>query len=169
MKTLNLLFVVALSMALFSCQNGSTASNSDPRIKGQKQGGNVCEPESQIMSGNLAGKFAGNIVSGEVVKKGDPDDKSAVMLLSENSLCTAVPIGPNILLTAAHCVGDDPTKLIAAFYPSLSCESGFDITKNSIRVIKIARNNGYNMDLGVDQRTDDIALVFLKSNISTTY
>ncbi len=150
------------SLTLFACNHDQSANKVNPKANEKKSPG-VCVAEKILM--------APNIVRGTVVNKGDPEEKSVVMLLGiENgSICTAAPIAKDVLVTAAHCVGDDPALLAAAFYPSLSCESGFNITKNTIRVSKISKHSGYDMNTAVADRKDDIALVFLKSNIPDGY
>ncbi|MGZ3727551.1 MAG: S1 family peptidase [Pseudobdellovibrio sp.] len=126
-----------------------------------RKGFSFCTPEAELL--------ASGIVKGDIVQKGDADDKSAVMLLGANSLCTAAPIGQDVLLTAAHCVGDDASVMQAAFYPSMSCESGFNITKYSIGVSRVVKHPGYDTSLPVEKRVNDIALVFLKSKIPDGY
>jgi secreted trypsin-like serine protease len=149
-------------MTLFGCDQKSP-SQATPRPQEKGHGSVVCEPEKSLIPTNIVG--------GTVVEKGQPDDKTVVMLLDlkQGSICTAAPIGDNVLITAAHCVDDDYSQLVAAFYPTLSCEGGFDVTKKSIRVSRIARHSGYNMSLPVADRTDDIALVFLRSRIPDGY
>jgi secreted trypsin-like serine protease len=151
-----------ISMTLFGCDQYKPANKGEPRPQ-QKSRTGVCEPQKALVPTNIVG--------GTVVQKGQPDDKTVVMLLdlNEGTICTAAPIGPNVLLTAAHCVGDDYSQLVASFYPTLSCEEGFDVTKKSIRVSRVARHSGYNMSLPVAERTDDIALVFLRANVPDGY
>ena len=159
MRDFKFLLILVTSLTLFSCE-GSRSTGGEPRANQKKVAG-VCEKEADLM--------AAGIVHGDVVNKGDPDDKNVVMILSANTICTAAPITDGVLVTAAHCVTGDPAGMVAVFYPSLSCESGFDITKYSIRISKIARHSGYDLSVPVDQRTDDIALVFLKSSIPAGY
>lgn len=150
------------SLTLFACNQDQSAHKVNPRAHEKKSPG-VCVAEKILM--------APNIVGGTVVNRGDGDEKTVVMLLGleTGSICTAAPIAKDVLLTAAHCVGDDPNVLAAAFYPSISCESGFNITKHTIRVARVAKHAGYDLKTQVADRKDDIALVFLKQDIPTGY
>lgn len=120
-----------------------------------------CLPESRLL--------AAGIVRGEVVKKGDPDDKTVVLLLTGNSICTASPIADDVLVTAAHCVDGDPQKVLGVFHPSLSCESGYEASKHAIKAVKVSRHLGYDESKEVESRSDDIALIFLESKIPAGY
>jgi hypothetical protein len=104
-----------------------------------------------------------------VVKKGDPDDKTVVLLLTGNSICTASPIGDDILITAAHCVDGDPDKVLAVFHPSLACESGYEASQHAIKAARVIKHLGYDESKKVEDRSDDIALIFLKSKIPAGY
>jgi secreted trypsin-like serine protease len=150
------------SLTLFACNQDQSAHRVDPKAREKKSPG-VCVAEKILM--------APNIVGGELVNKGDGDEKTVVMLmgLESGSICTAAPIAKDVLVTAAHCVGEDPNVLAAAFYPSISCESGFNMTKHTLRVSRIARHSGYDLSIPVDKRKDDIALVFLKQDIPIGY
>lgn len=162
MKFYRLALYFIFSLTLFACNQDQSAHNSNPKAR-QKGSPGVCVAEKILM--------APNIVGGTVVNKGDGDDKTVVMLigLENGSICTAAPIAKDVLITAAHCVGEDPNVLAAAFYPSMSCESGFNITKHTIRISRVARHTGYDLQTPVAERKDDIALVFLKHDIPSGY
>lgn len=162
MKFYRIAMHFVFSLTLFACGQNQPASNSSPRAN-EKGTPGVCVPEKVLM--------APNIVGGNIVNKGDADDKTVVLLINseKGSICTAAPIAKDVLLTAAHCVGENPAELAAAFYPSYSCESGFNISRHAIKVAKIARHTGYDMTKKVEDRTDDVALVFLRSNIPEGY
>lgn len=143
----------------WGCQD--SRNSTDPKARDLKKPYAVCASESELM--------ATGIVNGNIVNKDDVDSNAVVLLLSANSLCTAAPIAPDILLTAAHCVSDDPKEIVAAFYPSMSCESGFNITKHSIRVARIAKHTGYDVSQPIESRSHDVAIIFLKQSIPKNY
>lgn len=147
-------------MTLFACGSNS-GPGARPKAAPDFKVFGQCLPESRLL--------AAGIVRGEVVKKGDPDDKTVVLLLTGNSICTASPIADDVLLTAAHCVDGDPEKVLGVFHPSLACESGYEASKHSIKATKVIKHLGYDESKKVEERTDDIAIIFLESKIPAGY
>lgn len=159
MRRLKNVMIGLVSFTLLACHSGKNSSAPRPPVN--QKGSGVCVPEANLL--------AKGIVKGEIVKKEDSDSKTVHMLLSGSQICTAAPIGDNVILTAAHCVSDNPKESVAAFHVSLSCESGFNATKHTIRAKKVVKHPGYDASLKVEERTGDIALVFLESKIPETY
>lgn len=129
----------------------------------QKQ---VCFPESELMSAG--------IVAGQKISQANPDSKKVVMLISDNELCTASAITPQVLITAAHCIAGPESKSYAIPYSAMSCESGFDLRVNRIQVDKFIVHPEFKT---VDADTaatksavqNDIALVILKDRLPSDY
>ncbi len=117
--------------------------------------------------------MAPNIVGGTRVKVGDADQKMAVLMIGAKSesleFCTANAIGRRVLLTAAHCIDAEVVKYSIALYPSITCESGFKAQRNLVAVQAVARHDGYNESLEIQDRQDDIALIFLKDDLPSDY
>jgi len=137
------------------------------------QGPLKCVPEKQLL--------AANIVGGQTVEANSTDSHKVVILYSsindkDGELCTATPVALNVLLTAAHCVDKaDAAQSFAAFYTSLSCESGFDVRKNAIKVTSFKIHPDYQR---IDESSDkasaegtqsDLALVFLETIVPAQY
>ena len=148
-------------VSILSCDNGSKAGEKLPPAKQSDQARN-CIPEAELMAGGITG--------GTLVKQGDNDAKTVMMVVSNGELCTASAISDRVLLTAAHCVATGKKEnTFAAFYASLSCESGFNRNTNSIGVTKIVVHEDYNSGVEADVTSGDIALVFLDSKIPEGY
>lgn len=150
-----------MCVTLFACgSNPGPSARNKPGAPDFKAFGQ-CLPESRLL--------AAGIVRGEVVKKGDPDDKAVVLLLTGNSICTASPIADDVLLTAAHCVDGNAESVLGVFHPSLACESGYEASKHAIKAKKVIKHLGYDESKEVEQRSDDIAIIFLESKIPAGY
>lgn len=143
----------------------SSASDSSEKPKFNQQG--TCISEESLEG----------IVGGQKVGKYDADSNRVVMLLSESAdgiqLCTAAPIAPDVLLTAAHCVVDtDSNSKIKAFATtSATCESGFNRVTQGIDADAVVFHENYRSVEKSDLKgvKSDIALVFLKSSLPAQY
>lgn len=155
-------FIAIISVfLLMACQPNSRNANQSNRPK-QNATEKSCFPEADLMS-------VQNIVGGQLVQQKDSDAKFVFLLRAQNQLCTAVAIGPNVVLTAAHCVTDSLENTYASFYTSLSCESGYNKNFHTINAEKVIIHEDYNRNLSPDEATADIALIFLKANIPEGY
>ncbi len=159
-------FILLITSAfIFSCQGKSNASDDGEGRPRKLTTDQKCVPEADLL--------AKNIVRGEKVNKNDIDEKTAVLLLGFKSnsveLCTANAIGKRVLLTAAHCLQPGIEKYAVALYPSLSCESGFDATKNLVKVQKVVRHAGYDDNGDIETGSNDIGLIFLNEDLPEDY
>lgn len=156
----NLLLLSLTAVILSSCNSSSDSGEKVPLAPSGK-----CVPESSLEG----------IVGGQKVGQYDYDSTKVVMLLTESGsdveLCTASPIAPDVLLTAAHCVTSTASATKAYTTASATCESGFDRFSDGIGVQAVEIHEGY---VGVETATmnavkSDVALVFLKSSLPTYY
>ncbi len=120
------------------------------------------------------------IVGGEKVQLNSPDVEKAVMLLvkgnvtDENGktksttwLCAASIISPHVLLTAAHCIGDD---IGVIFHPGISCESGFKAETDVRKATRGIKNPDYKeSEKGTTNLSNDIAIVILPDPVPARY
>lgn len=164
MSYLKITFLAVFSFALFACDTGSSVNNKAPGSR-KLDASKGCFNESDLM--------AGNIVGGTRVNVGDADQKVAVLMIGAKSeslvFCTANAIGRRVLLTAAHCIDTTVAKYSIALYPSITCESGFKAQRNLVAVQTVVRNGGYDESLEIQDRQDDIALIFLKDDLPADY
>ncbi|MEQ1722657.1 MAG: trypsin-like serine protease [Pseudobdellovibrio sp.] len=162
MKLLKI-FVLCLSLILSACNGGKKSSSSpDPQINNKKADpARSCVPEDELL--------ARNIIAGQLVQQNDPDSKMVLMIHSNGQLCTATAIRKNVILTAAHCIGGGVDVTFAAFYSSLSCESGYNKYEHRQKVSKIYIHEEYRASAPADQMTGDIALVILQGEIPSGY
>lgn len=154
------MLMLSLTLIMTACNSGS-GSGDKPKLNPA----GACIPEA-----NLEG-----IVGGEKVGQYDYDANKVVMLLSESSdgveLCTAAPIAPDVLLTAAHCITASASNTKAFATTSATCESGFDRLSQGIVAEAVVVNENY---VGVENSSlssvkSDVALVFLKSSLPNYY
>lgn len=149
MKVLSLSLSMVASLGILS---GCTSSD------------NAKAPVSCVPASKMDG-----IVGGNKVTSADPLSKRVVMLLSkkgeDGSTCTGTPIAPNLILTAAHCV-KNVDAVVAIFHTDITCESGFDINKQSIAAADFITHANYSEN---DKGVNDLAVVKLKSNIPSDY
>lgn len=155
---------IALTCLIFllaACGAGRNSSTPQPRA-GQFERA-TCVPESELL--------ARGIVGGTQVQPSDNDSKLVAMLYSNNSICTAVIIADNALLTAAHCLAGDASNTKVIFHPSISCESGFNVNQHAVGVKKLIKHENYSADLsdGGINSTADIGLVILNEPVPDGY
>lgn len=154
-------FLSIYSLFINSCSSKSSEVKKNEKVYTQ------CIPASDLLSRGIVG--------GNLVNQQDIDAKRVVMLYSSSvddkgELCTAAPIAADVLLTAAHCVNGPAAKAWVGYYTSISCESGFKISENSMPVSEMVVNPQYDTKVSqVDERTGDVALVFLKYAIPQGY
>ncbi|MBO9665499.1 MAG: trypsin-like serine protease [Bdellovibrio sp.] len=74
----------------------------------------ACAPNS---NNNVANTQGEQIVGGDKVERGSDVIRSTVALYDtkEHALCSGTLIAPDLVLTAGHCVGADPSKMIVFF------------------------------------------------------
>lgn len=114
--------------------------------------------------------MATGIIGGQKVQKTDPDSNLAVLIMADDGICTASAIRDNVLLTAAHCFNKDKVKSVSAiFYPSISCESGYDKRIHSIPAMAVVVNEDFNPNVQIDKTSGDVALIFLSEKIPSGY
>lgn len=154
-STMSLLAV----MALASCKGGTAASTPAPDVKQ-----NGCVSESDLMKSGIVG--------GQKVSNADVDSKKVVLLFAQDdddktSICTATPIAPNILLTAAHCISK---KHFVVYNSSISCESGFSAKQHVGGVIAAIKHQDWDENSKSEGNTaKDVAIVILQGNIPSSY
>lgn len=152
MRNLSLsFFAVTFYLAsLTGCSQPDGASNNE--------GAKGCIPASR----------ANGIVGGARVSATDTLAKKVVLLVSSNkdgtSLCTGAAIGPDLILTAAHCV-KNVDKTLAVFSNDLSCESGINVSRDGVPVVQTVVHEGYT---GRAAR-DDLAILKIQKNIPADY
>jgi trypsin len=161
--TLKKLFLLVLiSAAAFSCDTSSKSSDGDTRGNQAGRPARSCIPESELI--------APNILQGVKVKPEDSDSKAVVLVFNKSQICTGAAIADNVILTAAHCVVDGNSSSVRVFfYPSMSCESGFNLKKHSMSVAKLFVHEEYDPNLEADKTRGDIALVVLSEKIPEGY
>ena len=143
---MNLKFLAFLTVACamtFSCDTNSKSSGGDPRGKPSGKLARSCIPEAELL--------AANIIQGTEVRLSDEDSKAVMMVFSNGELCTGSAISEYAILTAAHCVvKGDTSNTSVIFYPSLSCESGFNRATYSVSASKIVVHPVYESKLEAD-------------------
>lgn len=145
-------------LLLVACGGGKNTGAPSPSIRSFKT---TCVPESQL--------YTAGIVGGQVVQPGDQDSKLVVMIMSGNESCTAAAIGPDVLLTAAHCIAGDKNDTRVVFYPSVSCESGFNSHRDMALVKDIIVNENYVPSTEHSGTANDLALIFLNDPVPAGY
>jgi secreted trypsin-like serine protease len=128
----------------------------------------ACSPPSKNSS---AAKYLTKIIGGNEVTEGSDLQKSIVGIYDKNkgALCSGSLIAPNVVLTAAHCIGNAPgdhtiifaADLIGTYKNRVNDPSAF---KAKTRTgVKIAVNENYKADLpdNVDNTlaTNDLGLI----------
>lgn len=153
------MLILSLTLTVAAC-NSSSGSGEKPALNPA----GVCVDRSE------------GIVGGQKVAEYDYDSNRVVMLLSEDSsgdveLCTAAPIAPDVLLTAAHCITATASKTKAYTTTSALCNSGFNRNQTGIVATAVVVNENY---YGVENASlssikSDVALVFLSSKLPSNY
>lgn len=153
--------ILFCSSFIFSACNSNSRST-DPNAQIRKVDPNrACVPEDELL--------AGNIVGGELVAPGDSDSKVVLMVVSGGQLCTGAAIAKNVILTAAHCIAGNKQTSAVIFYPSRSCESGFNKHKYTQAVKELIVHEDYDANAPADKMKGDIALVVLEKDIPEGY
>ncbi len=65
----------------------------------------------------LAAGPAGAVINGQPVPAGDPLSRMTVMISTRQGFCSGAVIGPNLVLTAAHCVDSPEPVAVLTFGP----------------------------------------------------
>lgn len=147
------------TLVFASCSGSSSASTPAPDVKQ-----NGCVSESDLMKSGIVG--------GQKVANADVDSKKVVLLFAQDdeektSICTATPIAPNVLLTAAHCISK---KHFVVFNSSISCESGFSAKQHIGAVYTAIKHQDWDENSKSEANTaKDVAIVILQSNIPSSY
>jgi hypothetical protein len=162
-------YYLSLALLLTSLTSCNAGSKADDRVREQgNREPRTCIPEKSLLSPGIVG--------GQPLKPTDLDAKTVVMLNIEDSeglhICTASPISPNVLLTAAHCIEGDVENAFVTLYTSLACESGFDSRVNTAEVAEFVVHEDFDLALSETSPSEmkgDVALVFLKKNLPFGY
>lgn len=159
MKVLKIV-CVCLILVLAACGPKNNSASTNPRLR-KMDSARGCLMESELL--------ARGIVGGQTVQLSDADSKMVVMLISDGMVCTAAPIHKNVLLTAAHCLSREPGQTRVIFYPSVSCESGYDQMRHSVIASHVEIHENFNEDTPIQDTQGDVALVFIDQDVPTDY
>ncbi len=86
----------------------------------------ACAPSAKYQSGDALDSSSNaetaGIIGGQEVKPTESAAQTSVMVYdtAAKALCTGSLVGNNIVLTAAHCLGQDPRRLLVVFSMNLS-------------------------------------------------
>ncbi len=154
--------VITAIVFLTSCNSSSSSS---AQIKNPENG--TCATEESLLNG---------IVGGNRIQQSDYDSKYVMMLNAFEGeklhICTAAAIASDVLLTAAHCITNSAEDSFVTLYSGLSCESGFDLRKNTVKVSRFVVNEEFDQNLVAHKASKlkgDLALVFLKEDLPSDY
>lgn len=105
------------------------------------------------------------IIGGTEVQSGDPLSSSIVAVYDpiEGQLCTGSLLPNNIVLTAAHCLGEDPESMLIFFDTQITASSKFLIV-DKVEVSPYWASNQFNQ-----KDTGDIALLHFKGPVPAGY
>lgn len=156
-------WILLLSLSFLSCQKETAKTVSAPPVAQAED--DSCEKVQ--LSGSVIENS--NIIGGDRVLATDADAKSTAMIIATERntgntfVCTATPITPRVLITAAHCL-DRAAKITAVFYTDLTCASAFRFNRDAIRAIDFKHHpqydpntmNSYNPDIGLVRLSEDI-------------
>lgn len=160
---MSFLKIIMLTSALIlsACNSGSSSAERNPLLR-KTDTKRTCVPESELL-------LAGGIVGGQLVEQSDEDSKMVMMLVSNGQMCSAVAIGKRVILTAAHCIAGNKTNTFVSFYPSVSCESGFNKNLYTQGISQTFIHTDYDPEASPQNMTGDIALVILENDIPEGY
>lgn len=151
---------LVLCLALGACNQGSSSRERNPLAR-KNETNRTCVPENELL--------AANIVGGQLVQPSDEDSKTVMMLVSGGMLCTAVAIDKKVLLTAAHCIAGNKSNTYVSFYPSVSCESGYNKTKYIQGISELIVHSDFDPKATAENMIADIALVILEEELPLGY
>lgn len=152
---------------IYACDKKENATSAAPPAAQQKN--EDCEKvrlQNELIDNN-------NIIGGTRVLSTDPDSKATAMIIStekntgESFVCTATPITPRTLITAAHCL-DRASKVTAIFYVDLLCSSGFKFSRDAIRAVDFKWHRDYDSNV-MNSGNPDIGLVHLSADVKPGY
>lgn len=130
----------------------------------------ACAPGgAQVHQTEGQADIASGIIGGRDVDANNPMSKSFVALYdtAKGALCTGTLIGNNLVLTAAHCISENPTTMAVIFMTNLV--SG-QINKELVRRVDGAiANPSYASNQNNDKNTGDIALVHFQGQLPAGY
>ncbi|MEK6628039.1 MAG: trypsin-like serine protease [Bdellovibrionota bacterium] len=147
-------------LILSACNKGSNSAEKNPHAN-KIDANRTCVPENELL--------AANIIGGHIVQPSDKDSKTVMMLVSGGMVCTAVAIDKKVLLTAAHCIAGNKKNSYVSFYPSVSCESGYNSTKYTQGISELIVHTDYDPKADAKDMIADIALVILEEELPSGY
>jgi secreted trypsin-like serine protease len=173
MKKINLYFisVLVLSLANSACNKSEDSSRKEP-------------PQKEWVKDCSAGEMDDfGIINGKTVKQGSWIEKSTVLLAIKasdqaDSLCTAVIIGKDLLLTAAHCVKHDFNKMtldeskkngVVVLSANLYCEADESVTKSLRAIDKVLIHPKYDENNKTPYNRYDLAVVKIHGTFPVNY
>jgi secreted trypsin-like serine protease len=129
----------------------------------------ACGKNSQ--TSNVAGAPVNGIYGGEKVSAADSVNKSIVALYhtKEHYLCTGSILSNDLILTAAHCVSGDMTKMVVIFAPK-AIENGELVKGIPVRhVLKGLHHPRFEPDHIKAVMMDDIGLIRFEGGLPAGY
>lgn len=124
----------------------------------------ACAPQSNQPSVNASPDESAAIFGGTEIPAGGQMSRYVVGLYdtAKQALCTGSLIGPNLVLTAAHCIGADPTKMVVIFHVNFSVAAKDPSLVRKVNGASVASVFPGNPN---DNGLDDIALVHFAGTI----
>jgi len=123
-----------------------------------------CAPSSK---NQIDGRHRTGIINGSDVKEGDPIEASIVAIynVQEKYLCTGSLITPNVVMTAAHCIGQQATDLRILFTNDIDHTTADHV----LRATDARTNPRWKVHHQDQENTGDIALIKFSGTLPAGY